>query len=334
MCRPLHKTFWTVGLLSLLGMNPCAGQSRPVAQRTEFWGFTGPWETRSSASVRAYGGQLSAVITGWITLDSATGLPVLPSPYPDTVRPLSGTPRRMAIVTSWHGDKFHQQSVRRLGRDPQRLARAAAAIGRYAQSMRYTGLVLDLEALTAADLPALLRVAKAIADSARARGVGTIAMAIPAADSAAYPARRLLDVVDAVVVMLYDQHWSTSGAGPIAEPSWVRSALAARVAEAGPSRIIAALPAYGYRWRKGVPVAESIGYEDAVRMAAAARAPLKRDERTRTLTMRGPGGEEIWVADAGLLAALVEESRSLGVNRFAIWRLGQEDPAIWRTVIR
>jgi hypothetical protein len=31
---------------------------------------------------------------------------------------------------------------------------------------------------------------------------------------------------------------------------------------------------------------------------------------------------------------LIEQGRSLGVNRFAIWRLGEEDPAIWRTVIR
>jgi spore germination protein YaaH len=273
------------------------------------------------------------VINGWITIDSATALPVIPSPYPDTVHPRNGTPARMAIVTSWHGEDFHAEPIRLLGRDPRRLARAAGAIARNAETMRYTGLVLDFESLNASDLPALLRVSRAIADSARAHRVRTIAMAIPATDNAAYPVRPLLGVVDALVVMLYDQHWAGSDPGPIADPSWVRGALAARVAEGGANRLIAALPAYGYRWRKGRPT-ESISFAEATRMARADRAPLTRDANSQFLRSRAANGSEIWISDATLLAALVKESQALGVNRFAIWRLGQEDPAIWSSVIR
>jgi spore germination protein YaaH len=197
--------------------------------------------------------------------------------------------------------------------------------------MHYSGLVLDFESLTAADLPTLLRVSRAIADSARAHAVRTIAMAIPALDVDAYPVRPLLGSVDALVVMLYDQHWDNSEPGPIAEPAWVRSALAKRVGEAGPDRLIAGLPAYGYRWQRGKPT-ESISYAEATRMALAAGMPLTRDPQTQTLHSRAVNGE-IWVADATLLSALVDQARSLGVKRFAIWRLGQEDQAIWRAVI-
>jgi spore germination protein YaaH len=322
-----------LSLASTAPFSACA-QGRGASPRAEFWGFTGPWEEASTQSVRAHGAKLDAVINGWITIDSATAQPVIPSPYPDTVHPRNGTPARMAIVTTWHGEDFHVQPIRRLGRDPQRLATTAGAIARYAQQMRYSGLVLDFESLKPSDLPTLLRVSHAIADSARAHRVRTITMAIPATDTSAYPARALLGVVDAVIVMLYDQHWAGSDPGPIADPSWVRSALAMRVAEAGsPSRIIAALPAYGYRWRKGRPT-ESIGFAEATRMATAARAPLQRDATSRFLRSRASNGAEIWVSDAELLATLVNQSQSLGVNRFAIWRLGQEDPAVWRSVIR
>jgi spore germination protein YaaH len=340
MCRayykkrlPVFKKPLAVFSLILAVAAPAFGQTRSAPQRAEFWGFTGPWEAASTASVSAHGGQLAAVINGWITIDSSTALPVIPSPYPDTVRPRNGTPARMAIVTSWHGEDFHTEPIRRLGRDPRRLATAAGSIAGYAQRMRYSGLVLDFESLRAADLPALLRISKAIADSARAHHVRTIAMAVPATDTAAYPARALLGVVDALVVMLYDQHWSGSEPGPIAEPSWVRSSLATRVAEAGPSRLIAALPAYGYRWRKGQPT-ESIGFEEAVQMANAAGAPLQRDAGSQFLRSSARDGSEIWVSDATLFGTLVRECQSLGVNRFAIWRLGEEDPAIWRSVIR
>lgn len=331
MCRALRNTYIT-STLCLIGLGACAGQGPPASQRSEFWGFTGPWEASSTQSVRAHGGQLDAVINGWITIDSSSAQPVIPSPYPDTVRPLNGTPRRMAIVTSWHGDGFHPEPIRRLGSDPATLASAAGSIAKYAQSMNYSGLVLDFESLTPQDLPVLLQVSHAIADSAHARGVRTIAMAIPASDPA-YPVGPLLGAVDALIVMLYDQHWAESEPGPIAEPSWVKSALSQRLAEAGPERLIAALPAYGYRRRKGSPT-ESIGYAEAVQMANAAGAPLTRDEQSQTLQSRSASGDEIWVADATLLAELIAEGRSVGMNRFAIWRLGEEDPAIWRTVIR
>jgi spore germination protein YaaH len=336
MCRGNHRAFFRAlfACLTLAVAGACQAQGPPASQRAEFWGFTGPWDTASDRSVRDYGGKLRGVINGWITIDSATAQPVIPSPYADTIRPGGGTSDRMAIVTSWHGNRFHAEPIRRLGRDPQGLARAAGAIARYAQAQRYTGLVLDFETLERGDLPALLLVSRAIADSARAHRVRTIAIAIPATDTAAYPARALLGAVDAVVVMLYDQHWSGSEPGPIADPAWVRSSLALRVAEAGgPGRIVAALPTYGYRWRKGMPT-ESVSFEQATRMASAAGTPLERDPSSGFLRSRGGQNSEIWVSDAVLLAALVRESQALGVNRFAIWRLGQEDPAIWRSVIR
>ncbi len=333
MCRAFYRRLFCLLSLTLVQPGCLPAQPPGSSQPAVFWGFTGPWDASSAQSVRDHGGQMDAVISGWITLDSASGQPVIPSPYPDTVIPRNGTPDRMAIVTSWHGEGFHASSIRRLGRDPARLARAAGAIARHAEAMRYRGLVLDFETLEGGDLPALLRVSRAIGDSARRHGVRTIAIAIPATDTVAYPGRALLGVVDALVVMLYDQHWSTSAPGPIAEPEWVKGALALRLAEVGPARLVAALPTYGYRWRKGLPT-ESIGFEQAQRMASQAGTPLTRDARTRFLRTPAGRNAEIWVSDAELLATLVSQSQAAGVHRFAIWRLGQEDPAIWRTVIR
>jgi spore germination protein YaaH len=322
-------------LLALLfaALGAASGASWSVRQdRQEFWAFAGPWDPASHASLREFGGKLDAVVTGWITLDSATARPVLPSPFPDTVRPLAGTPRRMALVTTWHGDRFHQRPIRALARDRALLGRTAAAVAVHAASMGYRGLVLDFEALDASDLPALIRVVSAIADSARRRAVVPVVLAIPATDAAAYPARPLLGVADLLLVMLYDQHWAGSEPGPISDPAWVKRALAGRIAEAGPTRLVAALPTYGYRWRPGA-LAEPVGYRDAERIAAAAQVPLQRDPNTRTLRAR-TSTWDMWVTDAGLLRTLVRDSEAAGVRRFALWRLGQEDAAIWRTIIR
>jgi hypothetical protein len=256
----------------------CHAQSTVRASSIDAWGFAAPWDARSDATIRAHGERLGAVVTGWIGLDSVTGRPLLPSAFADTVRPRRGNSRMMAIVTSWHGERFHRTPILALARNPGDLARAAGTIARHAQAMRYSGLVFDFEMLEPGDLEAQLKVMRAIADSARARGVRTIATAIPATDTLAYPARRLLTVADFIIPMLYDEHWSTSGPGPVASPAWVRRVLAMRVREAGASRVVAGLPTYGYRWITGKPT-EALASHDRQACLSCATPPRGRCAR-------------------------------------------------------
>lgn len=332
MCRTKIRPIALALMAAFAPITSGCAQRAGSAQPSEFWGFTGPWDSRSATSIREHGGRLDAVVTGWITLDSLTGLPVLPSQYTDTVRPRVGTPKRMAIVTSWHGERFHAASIRALARTPERLAKAAGSIARYASAQGYGGLIFDFETLEAADLRAQIMVLKAMADSARSHGVRTTAAAIPATDTSGYPARPLLEVTDFLIIMLYDQHWLGSEPGPISEPMWVKHSLQLRIREAGPSRLIAGLPTYGYHWRRGQPTLP-VTYREAVQLSEKSRAPLRRDSATYTLRSARPAGEEVWATDAVLLTRLVHTVRALGVFRFAFWRLGQEDPAIWGSVV-
>lgn len=327
----MPRLIWTFLLITAALPFPEAQRQSP---RAELWAFTGPWDSRSDTSLRANAARLDVAVTGWIGLDSTTALPIIPSLFPDTMRLSRGTPRRMAIVTSWHGTRFHPSTVRKLASDQARLARAASIIAAHAASMRYAGLVLDLEALERSDLPSLLRVVKAMTDSAHAHGISTVVVAIPAADTVAYPGRPLTRVADFVMPMLYDQHWSTSGPGPIAEPDWVRNTLAMRIAEAGASKVVAALPTYGYRWRTGRPAAEDVTFPEAKRIATQAGVRLTRDARTNTLRASKPGEWEMWVTDAELLGTLAQQARTAGVSRIALWRIGQEDPDIWQAIAR
>lgn len=307
----------------------CTALGGSVQERKSFWAFTGPWDPLSDASLRANASRLDVAVTGWIALDSLTGEPLLPSAYADTIRLAGGTPRRFALVTSWHGQGFHATPIRALGADPARRAQVAARIARHAQSMRYTGLVLDFETLEGRDVPAQLAVVRAIADSARAHGVTTVAIAIPAEPDEAYPTRELTQVADFVLVMLYDQHWPGSDAGPISAPDWVSRNLSRVVAEAGASRVIAGLPLYGYHWTKGKP-GIGVSYATAMRSAQRDGMAMSRDSASRTVRgSTSTGGSAIWLTDAALLNELMETAEKRGVTRFAFWRLGQEDPAFF-----
>jgi spore germination protein YaaH len=323
-------------LLSTLGAGAlllgAACSSLPIVGRRapERWGFTAPWDPRSAASVRAHGAALDGIVLDWIPLDTLTGLPL--APYTDSLAALlPSSVRRMALVTSYLGDRFNPSLIRRLALDSAALNRSAAAISSRLQRGGYRGIVIDFEGMTGADTAVTRAVVATIAGAVHARGVGPVVIAIPASDTVGYPARLFETSADLLLVMLYDQHWATSPPGAIASPDWVRRTLALRVAESGAQRLVAALPLYGYLWRTDRP-AETISFLDAIRLAAEAGVALERDPANATLRAlrMGPDGWELWVSDALLLGALGREVSALGVSRLAYWRLGLEDPAMWR----
>lgn len=296
---------------------------------SQFWGFAAPWDPESASSVAAHGDRLDAVVSGWVALDTLTGRPYVL--FPDTAA--GRAPRRLMLITSYVGERFHPEIVRALAADSGVLRAAAEEVGRLASTGGYAGVVIDWETHTAADLPAVQRVAAAFTDAVHRRGISPVAIAVPAADTAAYPTAPLLDAVDLVLVMLYDEHWASSRPGPIASPEWVRRNIGMRVAEAGADRIVAGFPLYGYHWRRN-GTTDVVSFAEAQRVAFADGRALDREPSSETLRAVWADSSEVWVADAELLRTLVAEARRSGVRRFALWRMGQEDPAVWTRVVR
>lgn len=329
-----------LGLLLMLGI-ACAstagsrdrGDASAKPPRRELWTFTAFWDARSARSLAQHGTTIDAAITTWIALDTAAGLPAVL--HADPVRRSRVPARRMALVTSWVTDRFHPESVRRLAADPAQLARAAGTIAGAMAAGGQRGAVLDFEAHDAADLPLLLATIRAVADTLHARRLGPVVVAIPATDTAAYPARAILDAgADLVMPMLYDQHWSTGAPGAVASPAWVAAALATRVKEAGVERIVAALPLYGYRWPAAGGTATTVTFDEARQAAAAAGTRLERDSVTGSLQATLPQGAKLWVTDAVLLQRLLAVVERAGVGRVALWHIGQEDPGVWSVLRR
>ena len=304
-----------------------SGASGPAR---EVWGFTAYWDSASAASVARNGSALDALVTTWIALDTAGGLPQ--TLYTDPGGSARVPEHRLALVTSYLHPSFRPGTIRRLAANPRMLARVAGSVATTMQGARHRGAVLDFEAHEPRDLPALLAVVRAFADTLHARQLGPVVVAVPAADSLAYPGRALIEAgADFILPMLYDLHWAGGDPGPVAEPKWVEESLRARVREVGAGRIIAGLPLYGYRWAapgKGVTVTFP-----EMRAGTDSAVALVRDSATGSLRASLPAGGQVWITDAVLLRSLMSVVERQGVNRIALWYIGQEDPAIWRDLL-
>jgi hypothetical protein len=286
------------------------------SSRPRYWGFTAPWDDRSTASVRRHDPALGAVISAWIGIDSASGMPVML--FPDET-PRSPAPR-FAMVTNASEGQFHPNALRHLANG------FADSVGRILVHGHYRGLVIDFEDLKPADTVVYLTAVRTLTRAAHARRVSPVTVTVVGFDSAAYPVRRLLGATDNIMVMAYDQHWQTAPPGPIASPDWVTDLVKRRLAEGGAAakdRVVVALPLYGYRWPAHGP-ATVVGFNDAQ------HASLVRDSASLNLHATGADSSQIWICDGLTLDTLARRVRALGPRTLALWRLGLEDPKIWQ----
>ena len=133
-----------------------------------------------------------------------------------------------------------------------------------------------------------------------------------------------------VTLMAYDYSWSTSEPGFVAPLHWVLDVTNHAGKVFGFEKLIVALPAYGYRWKKQAK--GWAGQSEVTRV-------LERDATLKTYKQLKAGN----TADGILLqngdnfvgyettSSLVEKVKKLGAlgfNRFAIWRLGGESESL------
>jgi spore germination protein YaaH len=319
-------------LAILAAAGGCLPLPASVRGPTEIWGVWAPLSDSTAGTGGTAGlprspmtAGLSTVIDTWIALDTASFRPVLLAQMRGE-RPV----RHFAVVTSFQGTRFHPEVVRGMSESRDAVSAAAGSIVSVLAASAVDGLLLDFQEMAPQDLQTLVDVSRVIADSARAHSANSVGIIIPAADSAAYPARTLGRIADVLVVRLFPEHGAGNPAGPIVSPSWFVRRLGARAGEVGVNRIVAGIPADGIVWSRG-GVARRVSHTEALRLAAAADAAVVRDPASGNLhASSSRDGWDLWVSDHQLIEKLIAEGRRIGVTRFALFGLDGADPELWQ----
>lgn len=213
--------------------------------------------------------------------------------------------------------------------DPAYPIRDALVASIVKASSPYDGVQIDFEAIPLRDrenFVEFLRVLK------KALGKKVLSVALPArlsesGDVLGYA--RIAAVVDRIIVMAYDEHWSTSGPGPVASMDWCKrvAAFASSTIEAG--KLVMGLPFYGRAWTDKKPskaykysgIASLAEEKDVGVLFRENEIPWFRYEETVSVV--------VYYDDAESTAYRLKLYRDAGIGAVAFWRLGQEDPALW-----
>jgi spore germination protein YaaH len=138
-------------------------------------------------------------------------------------------------------------------------------------------------------------------------------------------------MVDRILVMAYDEHWSTSAPGPIASMGWCENVAAYALRTVGPEKLVMGLPFYGRSWGNWNPNQAYI-YPTVRRIREERKVGTVRRVRggIPTFTYQAPVIATVYYEDDYSLSARMEMYRALGVRAIGFWRVGQESPTVWK----
>ena len=194
----------------------------------------------------------------------------------------------------------------------------------------YDGLQIDFEYVPARDGAVFLSF---LAELRSGLGNKVFSVALPARNRTisddVYDYAKIRPIVDRILVMAYDEHWSSSAPGPIASMGWCQRVAQYSLNTIGPEKLIMGLPFYGRSWgNQNVNVAyihssvERIIKEQSI-------GEIRRENGIPTFKYEMPLSVTVYYEDEYSLSARLEMYKKMGVKAAGFWRIGQETPAFW-----
>lgn len=229
--------------------------------------------------------------------------------------------------------RWHGAEVSALLADEPAGGRLIEQLAARCVAMGAAGVNVDFESLRASDRDALTRWLGRLAAAFHTHGL-SVTVDVPVKDPA-FDYEGIGKVVDAVVVMAYDQHYASGKPGPVAGVDWFAAGVKEMLDAVPPQKMIVAMGAYGYDWDvTSEEPARSLGFTDAMVLADRTDGVVQADGKTLNshFTYHEPDGDEheVWFLDGVAAWDQFMVLQRAHVGGVSFWRLGLEDPAVWR----
>ena len=320
--------------------------------------FYVPWDAASFSSLRSYAHQIDLLYPDWLHVltpdgrlqgvddqtnkyfDIVRGNTVLP--VDDRVMPtLKAEDPGMEVfpmVNNSDGTDWVDISAFLNSPDARELFRQQA--GQFLSSGRYHGLMIDFEAFPESGQPGYVALLQELAVDLHARGLKLYVSVQAHNTEFDYPS--IAAAVDGVVLMNYDEHYPGGKSGAVASQDWFVDNLKFALSVIPKQKIMCAIANYGYDWvlkpKKGKLPPDthdsSVSVQDAWLEARDSEEDVNFDDDAMNphfsyLDERNLQ-HDVWFVDAVTALNQMRAAQSLGIQTFALWRLGSEDRSLWK----
>jgi peptidoglycan-N-acetylglucosamine deacetylase len=317
------------------------------------------WDAASFSSLREYARQIDLLFPTWLQVLSPDGHLQAVDPETNTmfdvvqdqkvhtvddkVMPFlkaEGTGMEVfPVVQNFDGIDF-VPGIADFLNNPEARARFRREIALFLATDHYRGLMIDFESFPKKGQAGYVALLNELASDLHAKGMKLYVSVQVRNEDFDYKA--VSSPVDGVVIMNYDEHFPGGTPGPVASQDWFLDNLDSAVKEIPKEKLICAIGNYGYDWvekpkkgklppgvtDKSVSVQEAwIGARDSeeeIDFDGDALNPhfsYEDDDHFR---------HDVWFLDAVTALNEMRAAQTLGIQTFALWRLGAEDRSLWR----
>ena len=309
-------------------------------------GFYVNWDDNSFFALQAHAREIDWVVGEWAFL-GADGNTVRWD-LGDTTRkdvlglvgqlPPEQRPRLFAMLTNVDEvtKSFENPRARRLLTSAANRQRVLHELADGVTRLGLAGIVVDIESVGDDLRPGLASFVRELRDTLHARGA--LVMQTVAAEASDAEMRSAGANADYVIDMLYDEHYSTGDPGPVASQSWYERSAMRALTLIPRHKAIFAIGTYGYDWDDtgdGRP-AEAVTFAEVMRAVRenAGEIAFTSPSLNPVATWSDPDSvdHQVWFLDATTAWNSLTTTAGLGARGVALWRLGAEDPAIWRVM--
>jgi cellulose synthase/poly-beta-1,6-N-acetylglucosamine synthase-like glycosyltransferase/spore germination protein YaaH/peptidoglycan/xylan/chitin deacetylase (PgdA/CDA1 family) len=317
------------------------------------------WDAASFSSLREYARQIDLLFPTWLQVLSADGH--LQASDPETnalfdvvqgqkIRPIDAKVMTFLkaedtemevfpVVQNFDGTDFVPGVVDFLN-NPDARARFRREVALYLASDHFRGLMIDFESFPRKGQAGYVALLQELSSDLHAKGMKLyVSVQVRNAD---FDYKAISAAVDGVVIMNYDEHYPGGTPGPVASQDWFMDNLESAVQEIPKEKLICAIANYGYDWpvrpKKGkLPPSEAdktVSVQDAWVGARDSGEDIDFDGDALNPHFSYEDDDhfrhDIWFLDAVTALNEMRAAQTVGIQTFALWRLGAEDRSLWR----
>ena len=319
------------------------------------------WDAASFASLKQYYHQIDLLFPEWLhvltpdgRLQSVTETNVLfdlmdeqgkPRPVDDKVMPFLHSEKAqtevLPLVNNFDpiANQWQPEVTAKFLADPTARRRFRDELMKFLETDQYKGITLDIEAFPETSRGDYKQLVQELYSDLQSRGM-KLYIAVPVNDKQ-FDYSGIAQLSDGLILMNYDEHYPGGQPGPIASQDWFVKNLQDALTAIPREKIIAAIGNYGYDWarkpgqKKGAPPesVHNVSVQDAWLEAEEAETDIDFDSDAMNTHLayldENNIRHDVWFLDGVAALNQMRAAQSLGIDTFALWRLGSEDRSLW-----
>jgi len=318
------------------------------------------WDAASFASLKEYYPQIDVLFPEWMHVLTADGRlqgvtefntlfdVVDPSGKPGPVdekvmsflKSEKATTEVFPLVNNYDpvDNKWDPDVTAKFMADPDARQRFRDELIKFLATDQYKGITLDIEAFPESSRADYLQLVTELYNELQEKDL-KLYVAVPVNDKD-FDYAGVAKVSDGVILMNYDQHYPGGDPGAVASQDWFVKNLEDALKVIPKEKIICSVANYGYDWamkpgqKPGTPPENNhtVTVQEAWLEASDSDTDINFDDDAMNphfAYLDGDLRHDVWFVDAVTALNQMRAAHALGIDTFALWRLGSEDRSLW-----